>query len=343
MKAENINRAELTGVTALRFFAALFVLLFHSRFFAEGSWLEIPIFALFSYGWLGVDIFFVLSGFIMAYVYAEKLQIGGYLVRRLARIYPLYLATTLAAILTIELLGAPAAFGAISPFDVWMNLLMLQGWYAEWRGSINFVSWSVSAEFAAYLMFPLVLTLVKFLPVNWIGILVPVLAYSLFGGFAPLGLEGPVNKCIFEFTSGVMLFIWWKRQERMAPWMKHVALVSLLSIIALGPWMQFVGLALPDRYLAVFALPIVAWAASWRTDNSILLLGGRASYSIYLVHGVVYMVLRRMIELGHMPGMWSLLLFWMLSLSVALLTYRWIEHPARHWIVRKWSQPPKPA
>jgi len=321
----------------LRFYAALFVLLFHSRFFADGTLLEIPIYALFSYGWMGVDIFFVLSGFVISYVYSENLQFGDYLVRRFARIYPIYLLTTLAALLILWWLGSPSSFSTPTPFDVWMNLLMLQGWYSEWQGSINFVSWSVSAEFSVYLMFPLILIAAKRLPPNWVGILVPISAFSLFGGLAWAGLSGPVNKCLFEFSSGVMLYFCWQGGQLGLRWAGYLALISLILVLSLSPWMAYFGLPFQDRYLAVLAIPIVVWALSVRDGHPLLLLGGRASYSIYLVHGVVYMILRRMVELGYLAKGWALPAFWLLSLFFALVTYKLVEQPVRRWIVKTWD------
>jgi peptidoglycan/LPS O-acetylase OafA/YrhL len=324
---------ELTGLTALRLFAASFVLLFHSRYFAENSWLEIPIFALFSSGGLGVDIFFVLSGFVISYVYAENLNLGRYMLHRTARIYPLYLITTIAALIAISILGRPA-YAEFDNFDILMNLVMLQGWYTDFKGSVNFVSWTVSAEWAIYLIFPAIIWIIKVLPVNWLGIMLPVSVYAFFGGLASAGLAGPINKCLFLFCSGVMLFRYWKEFGVFGSWVKVAAIFSLLAMISLEAWFSYFGHPISERNLSVFAVPIVAWGIVWKTKNSLLIIGGRASYSIYLVHGVVYLVLRRCIELGVLDRTWGLPLFLLLSIGIALITYFWIEQPGRRWILK---------
>jgi peptidoglycan/LPS O-acetylase OafA/YrhL len=113
-------------------------------------------------------------------------------------------------------------------------------------------------------------------------------------------------------------------------------LISVLLIVSLGPWLGYFGIPFEDRYLAVLALPIVYWALCTNCNYQLLLLGGRASYSIYLVHGVVYIVMRRLVELEHIERIWALSLFLLLSLALALLTYKLIEQPARHWLVRQW-------
>ena len=327
------RRPELTGLTALRLFAALFVLLFHSRYFAEGGWLEIPIYALFSSGSLGVDIFFVLSGFVISYVYIGNLNFGSYLLHRTARIYPIYLVTTIAALIVISTLGG-TGYTNFDNFDILMNLFMLQGWYGE---SVNFVSWTVSAEWSVYLMFPAIIWLTRALPVNWVGILLPVFAYALLGGLAWAGLPGPINKCLFLFCSGVMLFKYWKEFGGFGSWIRIAAILSVLAMISLEAWFSYFGHPLDQRYLSVFAIPIVAWGINWKTSNYLLLVGGRASYSIYLVHGVTYIVVRRCIEIGVLDRVWGLPLFWLLSIGIALATYHWIEQPARRWIVNKFT------
>lgn len=326
------KRPELTGLTALRLFAALFVLLFHSRYFAEGGWLEIPVFALFSQGGLGVDIFFVISGFVIAYVYSGNFQFGTYLLHRTARIYPLYFVTTIMALVAISVLGKPA-YADFGNFDILMNFLLLQSWYASWNGSVNFVSWTVSAEWAVYLMFPAVIQIVRILPVNWVGVMLPVVVYALFGGLDWAGLPAPINKCLFEFCSGVMLFKYWNQFDKFGSWIKFAAILSAIAMISFDPWFSYFGYEIPEHYLSIFAVPIVAWGVTWKTRDPILLAGGKASYSIYLVHGVVYLVLRRCIETGLLDHNWGLPLFFLLTIGIASAIYLYIEQPARHWIV----------
>lgn len=328
-------RPELTGLTVLRLLAALFVLLFHSRYFSEGSLLEIPIYALFSSGWLGVDIFFVLSGFVISYVYSNQLRFGRYLLRRFARIYPAYLISTLAALLISLVLGKPT-FASYEGIDVLMNLLMLQGWYGDWRVSVNFVSWSVSAEWAAYLLFPALIWAARLIPLNWLGVILPLVLFVVWTGSGWVGAASPVTKCIFEFTSGIMLFRIWAKRGSFGPSIKPIALLSFSAMLVLPAWSGRHGFTVENTYLAFFAVPVVTWATTWRIRNRLLLFGGRASYSIYLVHGVVYMFLRRMIELGHLERGVGLPLFLFLSLGIAAFSYVWLEKPARSWII-SWS------
>src|SRR6202161_3995096 len=113
-------------------------------------------------GYLGVELFFVLSGFILCPVYLDQVADGGFrygsfLWARLARIYPLHLAT-LAGIGAMAL-AALAAGRVIDPNILsWSslpaNLLLVQAWGYAPQAGWNHPSWSISAEWFAYLSFP---------------------------------------------------------------------------------------------------------------------------------------------------------------------------------------------
>jgi peptidoglycan/LPS O-acetylase OafA/YrhL len=140
----------LAALTALRFFAAAAIVFHH----AAGHWaFPIPTHFFLSQG---VTFFFVLSGFILTYRYPRldgRADIVRFLQARFARIWPAYVAA-----LIIVLCSATAV---LSSFDgnslslhVLANLLMIQSWLPTDGVSLNGPSWSISTEFAFYLMFP---------------------------------------------------------------------------------------------------------------------------------------------------------------------------------------------
>jgi peptidoglycan/LPS O-acetylase OafA/YrhL len=149
--------ANLKPLTALRIFAALWVVVFD-------YWpnLGLPTPSIVAKGYLGVELFFTLSGFILCHVYLRQVEenrfrYGAFLWARLARIYPMHLAT----IAAIGLMGAAAlAFGhpvdanAVSWRALPANLLLINAWGASPVSGWNHASWSISAEWFAYLLFP---------------------------------------------------------------------------------------------------------------------------------------------------------------------------------------------
>lgn len=151
---------QIKPLTSLRFFAALWVVLY--TYVAE---LKLPVhFGLIDHGYLGVDLFFVLSGFILSHVYLDGFGAGrftysSFITLRLARIYPLHVATLLFTLLLVgvaTLKGMPLDPNAGNPAALPAHLLLLQAWGVAPTASFNHPSWSISAEWFAYLSFPAV-------------------------------------------------------------------------------------------------------------------------------------------------------------------------------------------
>jgi peptidoglycan/LPS O-acetylase OafA/YrhL len=150
-------KREIRSLTGLRGIAAVYVVIFH---YFLGVGMSNPLKTLLAHGYLGVDLFFVLSGFVMALNYGHLFETGfsflayrTFLGRRIARIYPLYVAGTLVGfVLTQAALIEPLRSGSTSG-NLVANLLMVQSWGVG--QSYDPPAWSISTEWAAYLLFPL--------------------------------------------------------------------------------------------------------------------------------------------------------------------------------------------
>ncbi len=152
------DAADIRPLTSLRFFAALWVVLFH-------YWPKLDVGfspAFVEKGYLGVELFFTLSGFILCHVYLTafgegRFKYGDFLWNRLARVYPLHLATLLGMI-GLGVVAGLAGFGVDANLLDWRslpaNLLLLQAWGLAPSAAFNHPSWSISAEWFAYLTFP---------------------------------------------------------------------------------------------------------------------------------------------------------------------------------------------
>lgn len=149
---------QIAPLTALRFFAAAWVVLFH--YWPALGQSVTP--ALAAKGYLGVELFFVLSGFIISYVYQGavergRFRYGDFLWARLARIYPLHIAT-LAGVAALGLaalaIGRTLDANLLNLEALPANLLLVQAWGLSPTASFNHPSWSISAEWFAYLAFP---------------------------------------------------------------------------------------------------------------------------------------------------------------------------------------------
>lgn len=161
-------------LTSLRFFAAMQVVLFHSAglwigglvFIGHDSgpagWLARVVDRIVMSGYMAVSFFFVLSGFILAYVYLDlqgKLRGDrrAFYVARIARVYPAYLVALAVAILPLlwELAQTAPADGSL-PMIVFMTLTMVQAWLPFRWDIWDPPAWSLSAEALFYLLFPFV-------------------------------------------------------------------------------------------------------------------------------------------------------------------------------------------
>lgn len=147
----------LKPLTAMRFFAAMWVVSFH---YWPGLGLPLP--NLVAKGYLGVELFFVLSGFILSHVYLRsfgerRFHYADFLWARLARIYPVHLVT-LAGMGALIAVAAALGMQAGDKVLIWSSLpaqlTLTQAWGLALHGGWNHPSWSISAEWFAYLTFP---------------------------------------------------------------------------------------------------------------------------------------------------------------------------------------------
>lgn len=140
-------------LTSLRFFFAFFVFLSHLSILKNTPYQHI-FENFFSEGFVGVSFFFILSGFILAFNYKDKIEtkkvtLKKFYIARFARIYPLHLATLLISI--------PLFYNGITILIA--NVFLLQSYFPkeEIFFSYNAPSWSISAEFFFYALFPMII------------------------------------------------------------------------------------------------------------------------------------------------------------------------------------------
>ena len=170
----------IRSIEGLRGVAALLVALFHA--YVYNKWGGFPATSgVLQHAWLFVDLFFVISGYVMASAYSDRLDSGraafAYMIRRFFRLYPLHIVTTATALLavvgiqTIKLLldqqgikvGSEEPFG-FEFFDLrllGLDVLLLQGVGIIRKEIHNYPSWSISVEFWLYLMFALLMMAVR--------------------------------------------------------------------------------------------------------------------------------------------------------------------------------------
>ena len=188
---------DLRALTTLRFLAALWVVLYTAWPHLDVGFVPVAV----TKGYLGVETFFILSGFILSHVYLEaagekRFRYGGFLWARLARVYPLHLVT-LFGMIGLGVVATAAGMSIDGSLTNWRDLpahlTLTHAWGLATSSAFNHPSWSISAEWAAYLGFP------AFAFVAWRLRGRPVLATGLAAGLA-LALYAA-----FEFLAGYAL------------------------------------------------------------------------------------------------------------------------------------------
>ncbi|MDI7774777.1 acyltransferase [Asticcacaulis sp. EMRT-3] len=342
---------DLRPLTSLRFFAAMWVVAYH-------FWPDLqpvrPDFV--AKGYLGVDLFFVLSGFILSHVYLENFRAKrfGYrdfLWARLARIYPMHI--TIIAGLGV-LIGGLALVGvhAGDKLIIWSSLpahlTLTQAWGLAPHGGWNHPSWSISAEWFAYITFPAFATAAVALwarPFVAVGLAVLLLAalYLVFPMLAGFQLtEATIFwgalRIVPCFALGCAMWLVWRSGRiRSAPTALMLAAAGMIGLVA------NILLHAPDLITVLFCatlilgLGLAARAGSSILSQAWLVYLGEVSFAIYMIcipWQLVYVEgLQRVTNINPdaMPiWLWAGLVAGVIPAAIVL--HHLIELPARHYM-----------
>ncbi len=347
-----MTRPELRPLTSVRGIFAWMVVLYHIRLACLG-WMPIGLIHVLAKGYLAVDFFFLLSGFVIWLNYGERLRAPGaipdFLVRRLARVWPLH-AVMLAfgAALALALL-ATGRQAAHFPFALLpLHLAMMQDW--GWSNALlwNDPAWSISGEWGAYLLTPLVVLVLPRrrlpTPLLLIAAAVPLLALFalLIAGHGGLGYsisEFGLLRCLAEFSCGTMLSELWRRWRgdrriELGCWMAGIAM--------LAAW----GAGVPETLALPFAFAALLLALALGAERPRHPLAGRwihwlgeISYATYLSHFLLFFAFKLAFvrdEFDAPPA--SIAAYLLLVLVASALLYHGVERPAQRAILAAWKR-----
>lgn len=353
-------------VDALRGFAALTVLVYH--FIAHWEWDGFPAsgpLAWFRGGWMAVDLFFVVSGFVIGLSAFSRFAQdgtqfrGAFLRSRVVRLLPLHVVTLLAWVLLVE----PAQWRQPGFWpDLAAHLALLHNLSPAWHGSINGPNWSLAAEMQFYLLVALAAPwLARVRPWRLLVLAVAV-AWAWRWAAHALLIPGPLDRAYMaqtqlpgmldEFALGLLLARFVRAPAGQAFLARMAADArlrwGLLALAGLG-WSALLALSLRYDYWDVAAMAVgfrtglAAWtglvllvlcgwpmraAAHWLLRMPLFL--GRVSYGIYLWHLPVLFVLGRygLAPLQALPVAIGA------TVGLAALSWHLVEQPA----LRRWSR-----
>jgi peptidoglycan/LPS O-acetylase OafA/YrhL len=311
--SQHDGKTQLPALTGVRALAALMVLALHAgqnfpQFFTDNAFVQ--------HGYLGVDLFFVLSGFIIAHVYLYALvSASGKALRvffwhRFVRLFPTH-ATVL--LILMALVIAMRSFGIeLNEPQNWSNrdlpwhFLMVHAWGTVDVAGWNAPSWSISAEWFAYLLFPaiaagtLALPRRAALPLAFATLLIAAVIFYVEQWTIEWAWLGPpaLLRVASEFICGVLLY----RATRIDSTGLSPRLSDLLTFGGLVGLCTGAFLTVNDFVLVGF-LAVLITGASGPGAGVRAVFGcrpvvwlGEISYSIYLVHFLVLLILRHGVD-----------------------------------------------
>lgn len=315
-----------------------------------------PVWPIAASGYLFVDFFFVISGFVIAASYGERLAQGfsrtRFTVLRLGRVYPMHLAMVLVGVVAAFATRVPVFAGNHDGWHLLRALFLLDG-YATGQGNF-FVgqSWSISVELLLYAI-AAVLAGKGRRGMILAAALALSAAVSLLAGFEVAVWSSNVQRGLFGFALGAVTFAAYRRRVG-AGWphatTSAAALILALLFVASAQWLgTFAWLAaLPFALVVLAFAPDRGWPARMLAAAPTRALG-RWSYSIYLTHfyvigaaGHLALKLRGEQRASDEPIFRQLLMtpaeqaVWAAAvlaavLAVSVVAYRLIEEPGRAW------------
>lgn len=348
---------EIVALTSLRGVLALWIVLFH---YWDSTLILFPSVAFLSplmrVGHLAVPAFFILSGFVLAYNYGNRFhhlrgaEVFRFLCLRLARIYPVHLFTLLvvaAMVWTSARLGYHLTDAGYSARDFILNLFLMHTWVPDFKLNWNYPSWSISSEWFAYLLFPLMVAIVlrylttraraafavgagliggigimlwwQTLPFYTLLLVMPTFfagaaVYWLIGGWLGVGDSGAWRRWLPEALTLAVIAACFTSRYWCAVTAVQCCVVAFIAVTArLGTNCHRVWTAAPIAFL------------------------GEVSYSLYMTHTIAQKLLVKLLPAMHfesaaLPVRLSVIAAYILVVAVWCLgTYFLLERPSRRF------------
>ena len=352
----------LLGLEVMRFVCALSVLLWHyQHFYVVGpataalahdhavqplaQWLA----PFYGHGWLGVQAFWALSGFIFFWKYGQAVAEGKVAASRFAwlrfsRLYPLHLVTLLAMLPLIAWYRAQTGQDYVYTHNdvehFMLQLFLASDWAGRSEWSFNGPIWSISIEVLAYAVF-FALSRLGWVRPWQIGAVIAATGVVYALKLTP----HPLVLCLFFFYLGGLTHAAWGWLQSAPPRTLAVAHTGMAVALALGTGLAATGLLRPMFYvalltpLAMLALLALVRPGSPRVARSLTTLG-HTTYASYLLHFPLQLLVANLSGANpdklplHSP--WWLLAYLVATFGLAALTYRGLEAPAQA-ALRRWS------
>ncbi|WP_392535583.1 acyltransferase family protein [Nostoc sp. C117] len=332
------------SLTSLRFFSAIAIVFFHIKstmpIFFSGSYLENLK--------VGVEFFFVLSGFILGYNYNQsaKLSLKEFYIKRFARIYPLHLLTFIIwCFLFFSSWGNETQEKLVSGFA---NITLTQAFFPGLLFSLgyNAVSWSLSNEVFFYTLFPLIRRvkfsiIIVFIVITYLLLLHLFNLQEIVNNYFPNFNHFSPFVRISDFCCGIITAQFYQQNTRLkyANFLE-VFMISLVIfqvntvVIPISPdFMQI-------YYSLIFSLLILIFAheqgaiSKYIANQKFLIFLGEASFSLYMWHHIVLHYCGENFS-PQTPKLLAISSAVLISILISMISFKYFELVSRKFILEK--------
>jgi peptidoglycan/LPS O-acetylase OafA/YrhL len=324
----------LTGIDSLRGIAAIMVVLFHytTRYnelyrHTTSTIVSVPL------GYLGVNLFFMISGFVIFMTLEKTRYSFDFVVSRFSRLYPAYWAAVALTFLLTYWLGLPGK--QVEPKTALLNLTMVHSLFGI--AHVDGVYWTLEVELLFYAWAWLAFRLRLLPQVHILLATLFVLRFAYFWFETVLHINLPwiayrllILNVIPWFAAGIMVY----RLASVAatPRRDIGIIIAGMAVLAV---VEGAGMALLLATLSA----VLYGAASGRLvflDNRLLVGLGTISYTLYLLHeNIGWAVIRQLEQRGFEANLAIAVALGLAFLLASLLTY-FVEQPAMHWVRQRY-------
>jgi peptidoglycan/LPS O-acetylase OafA/YrhL len=370
-----VRSGDIKALTGLRIIAAVWVVLFHFRPLLRDAapGFRDALAPVLNCGAQGVDLFFILSGFVLTWNYLDRM--GGswstratlhFLWLRLARVWPVYLVTlhlaALWVIFTLHVGHVPSQdIGRLTAVSYVRQILLVQLWFqpffddSSWDGP----AWSISAEWLAYLMFGLLVLVIfrmahatRARSLMWLAVgasLPPVVLLLLSGQFYTPWSWLP--RIVMQFTAGALVAAAVSRLQpsdrgrRGAGYVSVLLIAGIVGLLYLFDAHPLHGVTDTSGLVDVLFVPLVMTLAIGTgsfpalLSTRVMVFGGQVSFCLYMVHELVHtswIWVAEQFQLTLQGNGGKLIVAGLLAVTLvaAIVLFHFVEEPARRWMRR---------
>jgi exopolysaccharide production protein ExoZ len=327
----------------LRAFAAISVMIFHGTFMLAEQLKFNFLNKFFVGGYSGVDIFFVISGFIILHTSKrENFSVTKFLKKRFIRIYPIYWVVTILLLLAYYFAPSPDQSFKANP-GVMLGSFLL---FPQERYIVG-VAWTLTYEVIFYIVFALSYSVSKKCLFITLAIWCVIILSTYFLNITVENqvIQNFFNPIILEFAFGCLIAHLYAKYKRVSVW---YSIVLIGVVLFFTSWLvyfdakQYDATAFTSYISRVYLFGVPAMVAIFgllyfkRSLPSSFVHLGNASYSLYLIHGTVISIILKLIVKFKLEQYFSntigAIIIFSLTIIAGSLFYKFIENPLLGWL-----------